>query len=78
VLSKPPSRGQTPTSPRAASHAFQQEYLTAWAIRFQQNLPPQVLLRDPVVLYDALDRCIPIFLEWITCPEVNTKPRLQR
>jgi hypothetical protein len=48
----------------------------AWAVKLQQNLPPQILLSDPVVLYDALDGHFPFFLEYITCAEVSINPRL--
>jgi hypothetical protein len=47
-----------------------QQYYIAWAYRLQQNLPPQILLSDPIVLYDALDECFPFFLEWIASAEV--------
>jgi hypothetical protein len=49
----------------------------AWAGRLQQNLPPQVLLSDPVVLYDALDGHFAFFLEYITGAEVSTNPQLR-
>jgi hypothetical protein len=36
-----------------------------------QNLPPQVILSDPVVVDDALDGYFPFFLDHITCAEVS-------
>lgn len=78
MLSRPPSRGRTPASPRAMiRQAYRHQYYIALALRLAQNLPPQILLGDPVVLYDALDDYFPIFLEQITCAEVSTRSRFK-
>lgn len=34
--------------------------------QLQNSLPAQVLLKDPVIFTDALDRVAPIHLDWIT------------
>ncbi len=49
---------------------MRQPYYVAWAYRLQQHSPPQVLLSDPVVLYDALDKRFEFFLECIDSAEV--------
>ncbi len=51
--------------------SYQREQIIEWALRFFENLPPQVRLSNPVVLYDALDGFFPFFLEHITCTEVE-------
>jgi len=58
-------------STMASDADMRQQYYIAWAYRLQQNLPHQVLLSDPVVLYDAFDKCFAFFLEWIASAEVS-------
>jgi hypothetical protein len=39
--------------------------------RFQTQIPPQVLLQQPVVFRDALDRVTPVHLDFIDSAEVS-------
>jgi hypothetical protein len=56
-----------------AQAAFLSRYYAEWAWRLCQNLPPQVLLSDPVVLYDALGGTFPFCLDWISSVKVKIK-----
>jgi hypothetical protein len=47
-------------------------HYAALAHRLSKNLPAQVLLSDPIVLYDALDGVFPFWLEWIPTAEVES------
>lgn len=40
-------------------------------IQLQCNIPPQVLLQQPVIFKDALDRITPVHLEFIDSAEVS-------
>lgn len=49
------------------------QYYMKHAYILQQSLPPQVRLKHPVVLYDALDKCFVFHLELITSAEVSLR-----
>jgi len=40
-------------------------------LQLQKDIPPQVLLQQPVVFKDALDRITPVHLEFIDSAEVR-------
>lgn len=51
--------------------SWRHRYYLEYACRLQQNLPPQVLLSHPVVLYDALEKLFVFQLEWMSSAEVR-------
>ncbi|KAE8452957.1 hypothetical protein EG329_012144 [Mollisiaceae sp. DMI_Dod_QoI] len=52
------------------SETIHQQHYLAYAKRLESNLPPQVMLSDPVVLCDALDNYWAFHWEWISSVEI--------
>jgi hypothetical protein len=42
-------------------------------IRIQGEIPAQVLLQQPMIFRDALDRVSPVHLEFVDSPQVNDR-----
>ncbi|CZS95325.1 uncharacterized protein RCO7_05779 [Rhynchosporium graminicola] len=45
------------------------EFWLAYVLKLQLNIPPQVLLSDPVFLYTALDDYLSFHLDWVSSSE---------
>jgi hypothetical protein len=55
--------------------SFRNQYYVAYTYRLQRDLPPQVPLSDPVVLYKAFDGMFLFQLDWISSAEVTSATR---